>query len=179
MAMVCMPPSWTATMLPTMSGRNPAQAGESWDMSSRGPVGVTAPALHDLDEAGGVGVADDVGDDVGAVLEGGLLVNSSAVSDHQRSCRGRSLRRAASSTRSGPGEAAVLGHLLAVEPSQPAGARGELPHPPVERGLDLPGVRHLSLNHLNEHQDPPEGATMSRLRRYRERRTSIWARWPR
>ena len=37
-----------------------------------GPVGVAAAALHDLDEAGGVGVADDVEDDVGAVLEGGL-----------------------------------------------------------------------------------------------------------
>ena len=122
-----------------------------------GPVRVGALALHDLDEAGGVGVADDIGDDVGAVLEGGLggeqlgglgppavLLGTVAVA------AGGFLGLEA-----GQGdEAAVLGDPGGrAEPA--GGTGGQVPRPLVERGVGPLGVRDLSLDDLNEHLDPP------------------------
>ena len=122
-----------------------------------GPVRVAAPALHDLDEAGVVRIADDVDGDVAAVAEGGLpgeqlgglrpppvLLGPVAVA------AGRLLGLEAGQR----DEPAVLGH--AGRRAEPAGGTGcQLLDPPVERGTRLPGIGHLSLDHLDEHGCAP------------------------
>ena len=122
-------------------------------------VRVATSALDDLDEAGGIGVASNVDGDVVAVFEGGLpgeqprgLGPPSVLFGSVAVAPSRLLGLEA-----GQGdEAAVLGHPGGrAEPAD--GPGGELLNPPVERGPQLSRVGHLSLNHLNEHRDPPQG----------------------
>src|SRR5215211_8222202 len=158
-----------------MSGRKSAHAAESWDMSSRArSESVPWPCMTWTKPAVS-GVADDIGDDVGAVLEGGLGAEQPGGLGPPAVLLGTAAVAAGGflGLEAGQGdEAAVIGDPGGrAEPSGGAGC--QVARPLVERGVGPLSVRDLSLDDLNEHLDPPWREPARWPRQYRERRTWV------